>query len=550
MFTKKKISFIIFGLILINSILLVDASSHFVGNKNSDVYHYPSCYYVDNIKPDNLIYFNTPEETIAADYRPCKVCDPPDSSTPISTPPFTLTGEWIKKANTSQSGGFGEALIGANNYIFVARCMFASSTPYFWRYDSSTNNWDFMNTSGLPIGAFRNGATLTWDHSNYIYSLLGGRYEDNRILFYRYSISSDKWEKLIDTPHAQGAGDAITWSGYDNKIYAIVGSNEHGTVFAYYTPTDYSWTTLPFYSEWTEADDGASLIWTGGEYIYALQGECQDTVPNQDFVRFHIPTKTWNDMNPIPETEGVGDGASLLWIDEYPDIIFALGGGSFSENPGYNFYSYSISQNQWNVLESIPCPVGKYNGNRLGFIDEHIYYWQGAPSTWDCNGDAFYKLVFENQPIADPNGPYTSTEGVLITFDGFGSSDPDGNIVSYAWDFGDGNTGTGVDPTHTYIQDGIYTVTLTVTNNDAATNQASTTTTISDTEPTADFKGTPTSGFEPFSVSFIDTSTSYDGITLWKWDFNNDGTIDSDEQNPTHTYTEDGIYTITLKVYE
>jgi PGF-pre-PGF domain-containing protein len=95
------------------------------------------------------------------------------------------------------------------------------------------------------------------------------------------------------------------------------------------------------------------------------------------------------------------------------------------------------------------------------------------------------------QPIADPNGPYTSTEGALITFDGFGSSDPDGNIVSYAWDFGDGNTGTGVDPTHTYIQDGIYTVTLTATDNDAATNQASTTTTIISEDTTSPIIASP-----------------------------------------------------------
>jgi microbial collagenase len=57
-------------------------------------------------------------------------------------------------------------------------------------------------------------------------------------------------------------------------------------------------------------------------------------------------------------------------------------------------------------------------------------------------------------PVADPNGPYSGTVGIAVTFDGTGSSDVDGTIVSYMWDFGDGNTGTGVNPSHTYATAG------------------------------------------------------------------------------------------------
>ncbi|MDH3578637.1 MAG: PKD domain-containing protein, partial [Gammaproteobacteria bacterium] len=64
-------------------------------------------------------------------------------------------------------------------------------------------------------------------------------------------------------------------------------------------------------------------------------------------------------------------------------------------------------------------------------------------------------------PTADPNGPYSAQVGNPVNFNGSGSSDPDGSIVAYAWDFGDGNTGTGANPTHTYGAEGTYTVTLT-----------------------------------------------------------------------------------------
>ncbi len=62
-----------------------------------------------------------------------------------------------------------------------------------------------------------------------------------------------------------------------------------------------------------------------------------------------------------------------------------------------------------------------------------------------------------------------------MSFDGTGSSDGDGTIVSYAWDFGDTGTGTGASPTHTYATAGLYTVSLTVTDDGGLTDTATTT---------------------------------------------------------------------------
>jgi hypothetical protein len=217
-------------------------------------------------------------------------------------------------------------------------------------------------------------------------------------------------------------GAATAWSGYDGQIYAISGNKNRKSMFARYDSSINSWNELPFNPNWTSTDDGASLVWTGGEYLYALRGEWLETVPNQDFARFHIPTKSWEDMKPIPESGGVGDGASLLrignWLSEYcdyNDYIFALGGGGSGEEgeaPGYNFYHYSISQDEWKESEQIPCPVGNYVGNRLGFADGHIYYWQGALGTWDCDGAAFYMLELPpSQTFDTGSGTYPSIFG-------------------------------------------------------------------------------------------------------------------------------------------
>ncbi len=91
-------------------------------------------------------------------------------------------------------------------------------------------------------------------------------------------------------------------------------------------------------------------------------------------------------------------------------------------------------------------------------------------------------------PVADPDGPYTGSVGVPVTFDGSASSDIDGTIVSYMWDFGDGNTGTGIAPSHTYGAAGLYTVSLTVTDDGGATDTATTTATISEEESDLDIK--------------------------------------------------------------
>ena len=66
-------------------------------------------------------------------------------------------------------------------------------------------------------------------------------------------------------------------------------------------------------------------------------------------------------------------------------------------------------------------------------------------------------------PICDAGGPYSGYLGHPIEFDGTGSTDPDGAIVSYEWDFGDGSSGTGPTPSHNYTVCCDFTVTLTVT---------------------------------------------------------------------------------------
>jgi PKD repeat protein len=82
-------------------------------------------------------------------------------------------------------------------------------------------------------------------------------------------------------------------------------------------------------------------------------------------------------------------------------------------------------------------------------------------------------------PTADAGGPYYEFTGVAILFDGSDSNDVDGTSLKYKWDFGEGGTSFSRMPTYTYLKDGNFTVTLTVTDEDGATDSDSTFTLIS-----------------------------------------------------------------------
>jgi len=81
-------------------------------------------------------------------------------------------------------------------------------------------------------------------------------------------------------------------------------------------------------------------------------------------------------------------------------------------------------------------------------------------------------------PVADSGGPYNVNSKKTIQFDGTGSSDSDGQVLIYFWDFGDGAVGVGAKPAHQYALGGIYTVKLTVRDNLGGTSSNTTTATI------------------------------------------------------------------------
>ncbi len=141
----------------------------------------------------------------------------------------------------------------------------------------------------------------------------------------------------------------------------------------------------------------------------------------------------------------------------------------------------------------------------------------------------------------------------LVTFDASASHDPDGGaIASYTWDFGDGATGSGVDVTHAYAVDGVYRVTLRVTDDEGDSAIFSFNVTVSPLKPpVAYFTYSPAAPYVGKLVTF-DASASYDpdGIVAnYTWNFGDDtSSVTETTAVTTHTYTDVGTYLVTLIV--
>jgi PKD repeat protein/outer membrane protein assembly factor BamB len=167
----------------------------------------------------------------------------------------------------------------------------------------------------------------------------------------------------------------------------------------------------------------------------------------------------------------------------------------------------------------------------------------------------FVEVLQPEPPVASFTfSPSAPKVGETVNFDASASMDPDGTITSYAWNFGDGNTGTGKTTSHAYEAVARYTVTLTVTDNDGLTDTDTKGFDVYAGEPNGD-DGTPPvadSGNDQTveagtTVTFNGGGSSdNEGIASYEWNFG-DGTTGTGVV-ATHTYTKEGTYTVTLTV--
>ena len=199
---------------------------------------------------------------------------------------------------------------------------------------------------------------------------------------------------------------------------------------------------------------------------------------------------------------------------------------------------------------------------------DNVAKWPGAAGSWfDGTLDevALYPTVLSAAQVqkhfttsgpsaatsnAAPVATFTSTaSGLTATVDGSGSTDSDGSIAGYSWNFGDGTTATGATASRTYTAGGTYTVRLTVTDDKGATG---TTTKAVTVQAPAAPNAAPVAAFTSATSGLTVTvdgsgSTDSDGsIAGYSWDFGDGGTATG--ATASRTYTAGGTYTVRLTV--
>ena len=159
-------------------------------------------------------------------------------------------------------------------------------------------------------------------------------------------------------------------------------------------------------------------------------------------------------------------------------------------------------------------------------------------------------VMFSIQSNAQCSSSFTFHQTAnTLTVDFTDASTSSNTISSWAWDFGDGNTSTAQNPSHTYTHDGPYHVCLTIHDDHGCSSTFCHQITV---DPVAAAHCQAAFTFHQtantLTVDFTDASTSSNTITSWAWDFGDGNT--SATQNPSHTYVHDGPYNVCLTIHD
>ena len=174
--------------------------------------------------------------------------------------------------------------------------------------------------------------------------------------------------------------------------------------------------------------------------------------------------------------------------------------------------------------------------------------------TVDVNGNvnkAWVNQTVTTEKVIVPEIKYPVAKFTTNVSEGYAPltvqfNDNSENAISFNWEFGDGTTSTEKDPIHTYSTAGIYTVNLTVSNENGTDSKTAKINVLENAVlilPVADFTTNVSEGYAPLTVQFNDNS---ENAVSFSWDFGDGAT--STEKDPIHTYSTAGIYTVNLTV--
>jgi gliding motility-associated-like protein len=304
-------------------------------------------------------------------------------------------------------------------------------------------------------------------------------------------------------------------------------------------PTDYAWII----------NDAAGLVdqistGTTPSFQYSFNNTSQLVKDFYVTLRATLPSACYGDstrtirISPVPSSDFAVDTVSYAC-----DRIIL---GMDASQKGLSKYTWTISINSVVVFSSTTDGEHvEYEITRSASADQHVDVDLQTQNLTNCESSVTRRTVlvtraddFDASFTATPQQQTLPESTVTIT----NATNP--GPWQYLWDFGDGTTST--DPAvsaHIYTTFGLYTISLTVNNDDCA-ETVSADVRINPIPPVLDFDYFPASGCAPHTVTFINKSRYADPATyVWKFGAQ-EGT--SRAVDPTYTYARDGVYSVTL----
>ncbi len=309
------------------------------------------------------------------------------------------------------------------------------------------------------------------------------------------------------------------------------------------------------WNKWELTDIDGDDIYTGE---YSFYGCVSDVIEykfriNDNFELFDLPNRSftiddtvttipvvfYDDFNPNTPTN------LTAVVDEW-DVDLAWDAPATRDVDYYNLYRDD------SVIALVYHPTTIFTDTSVPF-GNHVYYVTAVyPEGQSLPSNTQTVFVGTNTPpVAVAGDDKTVIEDHAVYLDGSGSYDPDGLPITYHWSAPADivlSDSTAVDPSFVapmVDEDTIFTLSLIVFDGELYSDPDYVDITVlNSVPPTADFSAFPLTGSIPLEVTFTDES--YSNITDWNWNFGDGET--SEEQNPVHTYTSAGTFSVILTV--
>ncbi len=498
--------------------------------------------------------------------------------------------------------------------IYAKNCIFASSTTGINSYDSSLNatNCSFMNNTH---GIYAVNSSLSAEKCNFMEN-------DKGILIYNSDnagitncsaynntygilINSSSYAEIFNCSIFEnvrgiyiedGSGNAIQMCTIYNNTDGIDIANSSSNILTeslihhnlYGLNLNADENEIRNCSFWKNVygagiEKGNNNRIYHNNFAYNVENAFDNGINNSWDNGYPSGGNYWSDYSGTDEYKG--SEQNISGSDGIGDIPYKISGSGIADR----YPLMELYENASSIPNSPPSalfsyyPPSPFSGDKVYFMDRSTdpngegdiksWHWDFGDGNTSSEQNPFhayshsgvYNISLFIEDASGENSSYNTTVEVLnlppeanfsfspenpATSDTIqftdGSTDSDGSVVNWTWDFGDGTTSDEENPQHIYHESGIYAVTLTVTDDSGEKSTATVKITVSNALPTAEFFFIPEKASAGEKINFTDASTDDGEIVSWHWDFG-DGTA-SDKQNPQHSYDEKGKYTVTLTV--